>query len=112
MIRNTLILASLAITAIAGPCKPGSSSTELLSTTTGSTETSYFETSIAEATSSAAATETTTAEVTTTSGSESTTAPPDTCVESLAALNGEPRFTDRIADCQDFNVVTVSSYEV
>ncbi|SCO88842.1 uncharacterized protein FRV6_12970 [Fusarium oxysporum] len=121
MIRNTLVLAALAATAVAGPCKPGSSSTELLSTTIGSTETSYFETSITEATSSAAVTETvpsiassdatTTAEVTTTSDSESTT-PADVCVQSLAAPNGEPRFTDRLADCQEFNIVTVSSYQV
>ncbi|EXM20032.1 hypothetical protein RAB80_011698 [Fusarium oxysporum f. sp. vasinfectum] len=122
MIRNTLVLAALAATAVAGPCKPGSSSTELLSTTIGSTETSYFETSITETTSSAAVTETvpsiassdatTTAEVTTTSGSESTTTSADVCVQSLAAPNGEPRFTDRLADCQEFNIVTVSSYEV
>ncbi|QGI84782.1 uncharacterized protein FFB20_14108 [Fusarium fujikuroi] len=122
MIRNTLVLAALAVTAIAGPCKPGSSSTELLSTAIGSTETSYVETSITEATTSAAATEsidvvssiassdaTTTAEATTTSGSESTTAVPDSCAQSLAAPGGPPVLTDRIQDCQDFNVVTVSS---
>ncbi|KAF5686213.1 hypothetical protein FDENT_5900 [Fusarium denticulatum] len=127
MMRNTLVLAALAVTAFAGPCKPTSSSIELLSTTIGSTESSYVETSATdEATSSAAVTEstdvitsiassaTTTAEATTTSGSESTTtAPPDdSCAESLYDMNGEPEFTDRIADCQDLNVVTVSSYEV
>ncbi|KAF4420509.1 hypothetical protein FACUT_11163 [Fusarium acutatum] len=126
MIRNTLVLAALAVTAIAGPCKPGSSTNNLLSTTIGSTETSYVETSVTEATSSAAITETTdivssiassdattTAEATTTSGSQSTTAAPDdTCAESLGTPGGEPRFTDRIADCQELNVVTVSSYEV
>ncbi|KAF5716209.1 hypothetical protein FMUND_6469 [Fusarium mundagurra] len=127
MIRNTLVLAALAVTAIAGPCKPTSSSTELLSTTIGSTEASYVETSATEATSSATVTEstdvassiassdaTTTAEATTTSGSESTTtAPPDdSCAESLRNAGGGPRFTDRIADCQEFNVVTVSSYQV
>ncbi|KAF4498959.1 hypothetical protein FAGAP_4868 [Fusarium agapanthi] len=127
MMRNTLVLAALAVTALAGPCKPTSSSTELLSTTIQSTETSYVETSVAEETSSAAVTEstdvvtsiassdaTTTAEATTTSGSESTTtAPPDdSCAESLYNMNGEPEFTDRIADCQDLNVVTVSSYQV
>ncbi|KAF5553744.1 hypothetical protein FPHYL_8658 [Fusarium phyllophilum] len=127
MIRSTLVLAALAVTAIAGPCKPTGSSTELLSTTIGSTETSYVETSLTEATSSAAVTETTdvassiassdattTAEATTTSGSESTTtAPPDdSCAQSLADAEGGPEFTDRIADCQEFNVVTVSSYQV
>ncbi|CVL05274.1 uncharacterized protein FMAN_10865 [Fusarium mangiferae] len=123
MIRNTLVLAALAVTAIAGPCKPTSSSTELLSTTIGSTETSYVETSVTEATSSSESTSvassiassdaTTTAETTTTSGSASTTAPPDdSCAQSLALNNGEPQLTDKIADCQDLNVVTVSSYEV
>ncbi|KAF4957870.1 hypothetical protein FSARC_11166 [Fusarium sarcochroum] len=70
MIRNTLVLAALAANAAAGPCKPGRSSTELLSTTIESTETSYFETSITEATSitlSASATETSDAVYTTTS---------------------------------------------
>ncbi|KAF5240340.1 hypothetical protein FANTH_9600 [Fusarium anthophilum] len=121
MMRNTLVLAALAVTAIAGPCKPTSSSTELLSTTIGSIESSSVETSVAEATSSAAVTESTdvvtsiaSSDATTTSGSESTTtAPPDdSCAESLYDMNGEPEFTDRIADCQDLNVVTVSSYEV
>ncbi|KAG9499364.1 hypothetical protein J7337_010184 [Fusarium musae] len=128
MMRNTLVLAALAVTALAGPCKPTSSSTELVSTTIGSTESSYIETSVTdEATSSTAVTEstdvvtsiassdaTTTAEATTTSGSESTTtAPPDdSCAESLYDMNGEPEFTDRIADCQDLNIVTVSSYQV
>ncbi|KAF5558346.1 hypothetical protein FNAPI_5119 [Fusarium napiforme] len=120
MIRNTLVLAALAVTAIAGPCKPTGSSTELLSTTIGSTETSHVETSVTEATSSAAVTEstdvntsiassdaTTTAEATTT-----TAAPDDSCAESLYDMNGEPEFTNRIADCQERNVVTVSSYEV
>ncbi|PNP73865.1 hypothetical protein FNYG_12824 [Fusarium nygamai] len=128
MIRNTLVLAALAVTVIAGPCKPTSSSTELFSTTIGSTEASYVETSVTdEATSSGAVTEstdivtfigsldaTTTAEATTTSGSESTTtAPPDdSCAQSLRNAGGGPRFTDRIADCQELNVVTVSSYQV
>ncbi|KAF5632246.1 uncharacterized protein FTJAE_7578 [Fusarium tjaetaba] len=126
--RNALVLAALAVTAIAGPCKPTGSSTELLSTTIRSTESSYVKSSVVnEETSSAAVTEstdvvtsiassdaTTTAEATTTSGSESTTtAPPDdSCAESLYDMNGEPEFTDRIADCQELNVVTVSSYEV
>ncbi|KAF5643073.1 hypothetical protein F52700_2788 [Fusarium sp. NRRL 52700] len=128
MIYNTLVLAALAATAFAGPCKPTSSSTELLSTTIGSIESSSVETSVThEESSSAAVTEstdvvtsvassdaTTTAEATTTLGPESTTtAPPDdSCAESLYDMNGEPEFTDRIADCQDLNVVTVSSYEV
>ncbi|RBA13267.1 hypothetical protein FPRO05_13694 [Fusarium proliferatum] len=118
MIRNTLVLAALAVTVIAGPCKPTSSSTELLSTTIGSTETSYVQTSVTESTdvtsSIASSDATTTAEATTTSGSESTTtAPPDdSCAQSLTLNNNGPRFTDKIADCQDFNVVTVSSYEV
>ncbi|KAG7411032.1 hypothetical protein ACKAV7_010790 [Fusarium commune] len=125
MIRNTLVLAALAANAVAGPCKPGSSSTELLSTKIGSTETSYFETSVTEATPSTAVTETTdvvpsiassdattTVEVTTTSGSESTTTSADVCVQSLTAQNGEPPLADREADCHDFNIVTVSSYEV
>lgn len=118
MIRNILVLAVLAVTAIAGPCKPTSSSTELLSTTIRSTETSYVETSVTastDVTSSIASSDaTTTAEATTTSGSESTTtAPPDdSCAQSLTLNNNGPRFTDKIADCQDFNVVTVSSYEV
>ncbi|KAG5744790.1 hypothetical protein H9Q70_012513 [Fusarium xylarioides] len=120
MFRNTLVLAALAVTAIAGPCKPTGPSTELLSTTIGSTETSYIETSVTEATSSAAVTEstdvassiassdaTTTAEATTT-----TAAPDDSCAESLRNAGGGPEFTDRIADCQEFNVVTVSSYQV
>ncbi|KAF5975815.1 hypothetical protein FCOIX_7471 [Fusarium coicis] len=119
MIRNTLILAALAVTAIAGPCKPTGSS-ELLSTTIESTEASYVETSVTEATSSAAVTEstdvassiarsdaTTTAETTTT-----TAAPDDSCAESLRNGVGGHAFTDRIADCQEFNVVTVSSYQV
>ncbi|KAF5698154.1 hypothetical protein FGLOB1_12254 [Fusarium globosum] len=118
MIRNTLVLAALAVTVIAGPCKPTSSSTELLSATIGSTETSYIEASVTastDVTSSIASSDaTTTAEATTTSDSESTTtAPPDdSCVQSLTLNNNGPRFTDKIADCQDFNVVTVSSYEV
>ncbi|KAI1051737.1 hypothetical protein LB506_003795 [Fusarium annulatum] len=118
MIRNTLVLAALAVTVIAGPCKPTSSSTELLSTTIGSTETSYVQTSVTESTdvtsSIASSDAITTAEATTTSDSESTTtAPPDdSCVQSLTLNNNGPRFTDKIADCQDFNVVTVSSYEV
>ncbi|KAJ4253404.1 hypothetical protein NW762_010561 [Fusarium torreyae] len=73
MIRNTLVFAALAANAAAGPCKPSRSSTELLSTTIGSTETSYFETSITElasATSSVAATETTDT-VSTTTAAES-----------------------------------------
>ncbi|XEU97463.1 hypothetical protein FSHL1_002749 [Fusarium sambucinum] len=123
MMRNTLVLAALAVSVIAGPCKPTGSSTELLSTTIGSTETSVAD----EATSSATVTEstnvvisiassdaTTTAEATSTLGSESSTTAPsdDTCAESLYDMAGEPEFTDRIADCQDLNVVTVSSYEV
>ncbi|KAM0543273.1 hypothetical protein ACHAPJ_012419 [Fusarium lateritium] len=124
MIRNTLVFAALAANAAAGPCRPGRSSTELLSTTIGSTETSYFETSITEAaTATAATTETTdvsiassdattTAEATTTSGSESTTTAVDVCVQSLTAQNGEPPLASREADCHDLNRVTVSSYEV
>jgi hypothetical protein len=127
MLRNTLVLAALAVNAAAGPCRPAASSTDLLSTTIGSTETSY-ETSFTEETSSSAVTETTdvvptttvsiasseattTAEVTPTSDSESTTSV-DGCVASLTAAGGEPRRTDRIGDCQEFNVVTVSSYTV
>ncbi|RGP66597.1 hypothetical protein FLONG3_8793 [Fusarium longipes] len=116
MIHNTLILVALAASAVAGPCKLGSS-TELQSI-----ETTFLETSITETTLSTADTETlssifssdatTTAEVTPTSGSESTTTSVDVCVQSLTAPNGRPPLTDRLADCQDFNVVTVSSYEV
>ncbi|KAF5586262.1 hypothetical protein FPCIR_8008 [Fusarium pseudocircinatum] len=121
MMRNTLVLAALAVTAFAGPCKPTSSSIELLSTTIGPTETSNVETSVTdEATSSAAVTESTdvvtsiaSSDATTTAEATTTTAPPDdSCAESLYDMNGEPEFTDRIADCQDLNVVTVSSYEV
>ncbi|CAF3429315.1 unnamed protein product [Fusarium graminearum] len=128
MLRNTLVLAALAINAAAGPCRPATSSIELLSTTIGLTEASY-ETSLTEETSSASVTETadvvptttisiasseatTTAEAIPTSDSESTTTSVDGCVASLTAAGGEPRQTDRIADCQDFNVVTVSSYAV
>ncbi|SPJ75735.1 uncharacterized protein FTOL_05466 [Fusarium torulosum] len=68
MIRNTLVLAALAANAAAGPCKPGRSSTELLSATIGSIETSYI-TRSASITSSAPVT-TTTDEVSTTSASE------------------------------------------
>ncbi|KAH7184518.1 uncharacterized protein B0J16DRAFT_371496 [Fusarium flagelliforme] len=129
MLRNTLVLAAaLAVNAAAGPCRPATSSTELLSTTIGSTETSY-ETSFTEETSSAAVTETTdvvptttvsiatsdattTAEVTPTSDSESTTTSADVCVASLTAEGGEPPLSSREADCHDLNIVTVSSYEV
>ncbi|KAI1071595.1 hypothetical protein NW752_001168 [Fusarium irregulare] len=128
MLRNTLALAALAVNIIAGPCRPATSSTGLQSTTIGSTETSY-ETSFAEDTSSADGTETTdlvpvttvsiasseattTAEVTPTSDTEPTTTPVDGCVASLTAGGGEPRRTDRIGDCQELNVVTVSSYLV
>lgn len=128
MLRNTLVLAALAVNAAAGPCRPATSFNELLSTTIGSTETSY-ETSFTEETSSAAVTETTdvvptttvsiatsdattTAEVTPTSNSESTTTSADICVASLTAEGGEPPLSSREADCHNLNVVTVSSYEV
>ena len=128
MLRNTLVLAALAVNAVAGPCRPATSSTELLSTTIGLIETSY-ETSFAEDTSSAAVTDTTdfvptttvsiasseattTAEVTPTSDTEPTTTSVDGCIASLTAGGGPPQLTDRINDCQEFNVVTVSSYAV
>ncbi|KAJ4112161.1 hypothetical protein NW768_011740 [Fusarium equiseti] len=129
MLRNTLVLAALAVNAAAGPCRPATSSTELHPTAMGSTETSYLETSVTEETSSAALTETTdvvptttvsiatsdattTAEVTPSSESESTTTSADVCVASLGAAGGEPPLTSREADCHDFNIVTVSSYAV
>jgi hypothetical protein len=119
MMRNTLVLAALAVAAIAGPCKPTGSSTELLSATIRSTETPYVETSVTEVTSSAAVTDSTdvvssiaSSDATTTTEATTTTAAPDTCAESLGDMGGEPDFTDKIADCQDFNVVTISSYEV
>ncbi|RGP62913.1 hypothetical protein FSPOR_8896 [Fusarium sporotrichioides] len=105
MIRNTLVFAALAANAAAGPCKPGISSTELLSTTIRSTETSYI-TESASVSSSAPVT-TTTDEVTIT-----TTTAADICVQSLIAPNGEPPLQSREADCEDLNRVTVSSYEV
>ncbi|KAK6716760.1 hypothetical protein SNK04_007711 [Fusarium graminearum] len=114
MLRNTLVLAALAINAAAGPCRPATSSIELLSTTIGLTEASY-ETSLTEETSSASVTETADVVPTTTisiASSEAITTSVDGCVASLTAAGGEPRQTDRIADCQDFNVVTVSSYAV
>ncbi|KAM0283564.1 hypothetical protein ACHAO9_009669 [Fusarium lateritium] len=117
MIHKSLILAALAAKIIAGPCKPGNSTPELQSTTTGSIKTSGTETiypaTITATTDVISSTDvTTTAEVTTTSGSESMTSSADTCVQSLTAQGGEPPLADREADCHDFNIVTVSSYEV
>ncbi|RBR20330.1 uncharacterized protein FIESC28_05294 [Fusarium coffeatum] len=128
MLRNTLVLAALAVNAAAGPCRPATSSTRLQSNTIGSTETTY-ETSFTEDTSTVAGTETTdlvpmttvsiasseattTAEATPISDIEPTTISVDGCVASLTAGGGPPQLTDRIGDCQEFNVVTVSSYAV